>query len=139
MKSVYAKRLIKLAEFLEDLPRKQFSYEQWVGFDWKGAPDLSCGTTACAFGWATTIPAFRRLGLRLKQYGNRGIPALNGSRLNPSRAAEAAAAHVFGLDEQGFLDLFIPGRNESDATPRYVAKKIRRYVAETSERRGASR
>lgn len=48
-------RLEALAQFLRELPRKKFNYDQWVGDDYQGKPDISCGTTACAFGWATVI------------------------------------------------------------------------------------
>lgn len=60
-----ARRLLVLAEFLEKLPMARFDYQSWVGNDWKGKQDLSCGTTACALGWAATMPEFRALGLRI--------------------------------------------------------------------------
>lgn len=59
------RRLTKLCDLLDTLSPRVFTYDLWVGEDWKGDPDLSCGTTACAGGWATTIPEFRRLGLKL--------------------------------------------------------------------------
>jgi hypothetical protein len=62
---VNTSRLRTLAAFLRTLPPERFNYAHWVGDDWQGAPDLSCGTTACALGWATTIPEFRAAGLRL--------------------------------------------------------------------------
>ncbi|MGH7749129.1 MAG: hypothetical protein ACREQ5_30855, partial [Candidatus Dormibacteria bacterium] len=59
-------RLLRLADFLEnDVPADRFDFAHWVGKDWAGAPDLSCGTSACALGWATTIPEFQALGLKL--------------------------------------------------------------------------
>lgn len=59
-------RLLRLAAFLEQLPPDRFDYSVWVGRDWKGATDLSCGTTACALGWATAMPEFQALGLYLE-------------------------------------------------------------------------
>lgn len=47
--------LEELADFLEKLPKGRFDYGRWVGANWRGAADLSCGTTACAFGWAATL------------------------------------------------------------------------------------
>lgn len=67
MERKYKNRLLKLADFLETVPPKRFRFSSWVGDDWQGREDLSCGTTACAVGWASTIPAFRKLGLRLKR------------------------------------------------------------------------
>lgn len=54
-----------LAKRLETEEKIPFYYGSFVGADWKGAEDLSCGTTACAAGIATTMPEFRELGLRL--------------------------------------------------------------------------
>lgn len=47
--------LLQLADFLEKLPEERFNYEYWVSDHWDGQPDLSCGTAACAFGWACTF------------------------------------------------------------------------------------
>jgi hypothetical protein len=58
-------RLLTLATFLETLDPSRFNFGRWVGDGWTGDETLSCGTTACAFGWAATIPEFRSLGLRL--------------------------------------------------------------------------
>lgn len=130
---IYAKRLLALAARLVTVPRKRFNYNRWVGDDWMGAQDLSCGTVACALGWATTMPRFRRLGLRLdwnrwlstpESHGGRVILKLPGHRgeiRSPLRAAEI----IFGPDTS---DLFLPGVGEMHATPKQVAKKIRDYV-----------
>lgn len=59
------RRLVKLAAFLEKLPRNRFDYSRFIGADWEGGQNLECGTTACALGWAATMPEFRRLGVRL--------------------------------------------------------------------------
>jgi hypothetical protein len=58
--------LTELADFLDRLPEERFDYTRWVGRDWRGSPDLSCGTTACAIGWATTLPSWRAAGLALQ-------------------------------------------------------------------------
>jgi hypothetical protein len=60
-----------LRDFLYQVPTETpFDMSSWVGNDevpWGGDPDLSCGTSACAVGLGTTIPAFRAAGLRLVQ------------------------------------------------------------------------
>ena len=48
-------RLEALADLLDQIEDHQFGYGSWVGGDWEGRDDFSCGTTACALGWATTI------------------------------------------------------------------------------------
>jgi hypothetical protein len=60
-------KLIYLAEFLEHVPDERFDYLSWVGNEWEGKEDLSCGTSACALGWAITLPEFRNMGLRLRR------------------------------------------------------------------------
>ena len=134
IKAVSKRRLLKLADFLDRLPPKRFNYATWVGGDWDGRQDLSCGTTACALGWACTIPAFRRLGLRLSSYG---VPIL--LRGGTITHETAAAAFIFKIDQTHASYLFCPdyhlfserlprspGRR---ASPREVAAHIRRFVA----------
>lgn len=120
---VYKRRLLQLVDKLRKLPVKRFNYSTWVGKDWAGASDLSCGTTACALGWATTIPALRRAGLRLGHLPGEDIdsfqpfaPHMLGD--TPSYdSAEYAAAEVFGLSLDEYEYLFIPN---SDVPEEYA-------------------
>lgn len=142
-------RLLKLADFLDKLPRERFDYGSWVGSDWKGKPDLSCGTTACALGWATTMPEFRRLGLRLTKGrpdpSNDVFDANMCVTLKQSHARATldgsfkAASKVFGLSEEESEYLFAPNADHpyddygkwspgGEATPKEVARHIRRFV-----------
>jgi hypothetical protein len=128
-----ARRLLLLADFLEKLPRKRFNYNTWVGDSWEGAKDLSCGTTACALGWAATIPILRRAGLELRQSraGN-GYVALRGKRVSEHNDPSfLAAMHVFDICEDDVHYLFTPygSRLLPTVGPKAVAKHIRRYVA----------
>ena len=121
------RRLLKLAAFLRTVPRSRFDYSVFVGGDWAGAQDLSCGTQACALGWAATMPTFRRLGL----YLNRAFrPVLKGLR-DPWRSAE----RLFSLDREEAITLFAPDDLSEDyATPKYVASKLERFVASRAAR-----
>lgn len=94
------RRLLKLADFLEKLPRKRFDYGVFVGPDWEGAQDLSCGTTACALGWAAAMPEFRRLGLHFSKYGDGVILG--------DLSDFAAGAEIFGLTNNETDFLFSP-------------------------------
>ena len=137
MKKIHARRLLKLADFLAGLPKERFFYGSWVGADWKGKPDLSCGTTACALGWAAAMPAFRRLGLTLK--GRRRIdgwkfPALADDRGEPDGQTLRAAEKVFGLDLTGFQRLFVPSFDDRHMPARQVATRIRKFVRGRSSR-----
>jgi hypothetical protein len=131
----YAARLLKLAEFLEKLPRKRFNYSTWFGRDWKGKPDLSCGTTACALGWAATMPNFKRLGLEpWFDYTSRFHEfSLHGHRANYIKIGdeifgltEDEAGYLFAYDNEGWTPL--PMSPHADAGPKQVAKHIRRFV-----------
>jgi hypothetical protein len=131
-KTTSARRLLKLAAFLEKLPTERFNYQFWVGKDWEGKADLSCGTTACALGWATTMPEFRRLGLQLVKL-NSNYAFVVSARTGAS--AFGAAQEIFGLDQDESAYLFSPGilyhGEESPprtATPREVASHIRDFV-----------
>lgn len=142
------KRLLELADTLDTIPRKRFDFAVWVGDDWQGAPDLSCGTTACALGWATTIPSLKRAGLRLKRdNGNRwsaSDPWMHyGHVVTPNTDdSMRAAMEVFAITYDDAELLFSPsdpcydhpkwyGKKilEENATPKQVASLIRRFVA----------
>ncbi len=104
-------RLTELRDLLLTVPAKQFKFTSWVGLDWGGKPDLSCGTTACGFGWATTIPSLRDLGLGLyRSQGGFVTVAMSQVAVteNSSTAAEKAGEEVFGLTLNEFNYLFIP-------------------------------
>jgi hypothetical protein len=120
---MHTKRLLKLADFLETkVPRKRFNMT-----DWSSVADFSaaqCDTAACAFGWATTIPSFRRAGLssRNSVFGPSIVPSFNG--LEGSDAAE----EFFGLGSLAVDNLFYGHSYEKPPTPKQVAKRIRKLV-----------
>jgi hypothetical protein len=126
-----AHRLLKLADFLDKLPRRKFDYRLY-------GEKTKCGTVACALGWATQMPEFRRLGLKAKWVKDcwaefRLIPVFYGE-MGPG-----AACPVFGLTEDEAWFLFMPAATLTadgdrspggNATPKQVAKHIRRFVKE---------
>jgi hypothetical protein len=108
------KRILKLADYVESLPRERFNFRHWVGSGWQGKVDLSCGTTACALGWATAMPMFRRLGLRMGQselVG--GAPEVFGSN------SIVRLAELFGVTTSVFDRLFHP-----DSRPGYLPGRV---------------
>ncbi len=149
-----AARLLLLADFLDKLPPERFRFATWVGDTWGGKPDLSCGTTACALGWATTIPEFREAGLRMAPAIRDGLnswPAhvalvgnVSDDRHSLERAPFEAAAWVFDISEDEAEFLFLPtddgdhedeeeyvsdGRMHYRASARDVAARIRDFAA----------
>lgn len=102
-----ARRLEVLALFLEtEVVDERFDYAGWVGTDWEGREDLSCGTVACALGWATVIPEFQAMGLSLNR--TFAIPTIRGRQdaCGSTVGAEGASQHIFGLSEYQHLCLF---------------------------------
>lgn len=125
-------RLLKLVKLLKKLPPKRFSLDYWVGNDWKGEADLSCGTKACALGWATTIPSLRKEGLRLRPNRFCGgfvvILTKNGSEVASNLDAAAA---IFGITVDAAHRLFMADDILGwDATAKQVAKRIEAFIAE---------
>jgi len=134
------RRLLALADKLEEVPRDRFNFSSWVGEDWGGKQDLSCGTTACALGWATTIPMLRKAGLYLRKSRSRfskdrGEVVLKGLKrvkdgCDLNHISIRSAAVVFGITTEDARDLFIPGfRFSANITPKQLAKHIREFVA----------
>jgi len=134
--AVKTKRLLKLADFLEKLPRKRFGYDTWISSPEdllaKGTEDdlKNCGTTACALGWACVMPEFRRLGLRMVDFE----PCTQ-----TSACPLGAAQEIFGLtlDESSYL--FVPnnynGWKESPLERNATAKQVARHIRKFATRR----
>lgn len=113
MNKVQAKRVLKLADFLKAVPRKRFSMETWCSGDGLN----QCGTTGCAGGWATTMPAFQRLGLNMTETGS-----VDHVKLEEIFGSEATAIFLLKDDE-------LTGENRKD-TPKRVAKILTKRVRE---------
>ena len=112
MNATHKRRLLTLAALLKKLPPRRFTMRKWVGWDWSGDPTLSCGTSACALGWATTIPSLRRLGLRLDL--GEGCVVLRRKRRDAVVAYfdgyKTIASELFGLTDVEADKLFMPHR-----------------------------
>ena len=123
------------------LPPERFDYGSWVGAKWKDAQDLSCGTTACALGWAATLPSCRQEGLRLgrDRFGDGTVHLEGEDPRKGGTGSIAAACKVFGIDEEEAEFLFMPSTGLGDeedhplspdqnAGAARVAAHIRRFV-----------
>jgi hypothetical protein len=146
-----ADRLLTLADFLEKDERvpDRFGFASWVGIGFRGDPRLSCGTSACALGWATQIPEFQELGLILVPYKSvrdsfeayiwfdpdHTREPMPGGYYQATAASLDSAQRFFEIDGIQADWLFIPGgveeeeiRPNSNATAHEVAAHIRRFV-----------
>lgn len=115
MTKVHLRRLLKLADYLDTVPAKLFDYNDWG----RAEP---CGTVACALGHAVEGP-FRRFGYRLNS--NETAPYCIVVNRSGQYAAYQAIEELFGEEA---ANLFYPVEGEERATPKQVARKIRRFV-----------
>lgn len=115
------RRLLALATFLETkVPRKKFNMQYWGTTPHN---EFSCGTTACALGWAGNMPSFKRAGLKT-------VPsAWGGDVIFGSYRNFGAAMEFFDLDFGESQYLFDPMEyDENRRGPKTVAKRIRKLV-----------
>lgn len=127
-------RLRRLAVLVEGLPSARFDMGNWSSGknDWDGfmlrfysfAP-ATCGTTACAGGWATTIPEFQLAGFTLDGSGNPKFKEHVGMR------ACKAFFSVPGFARE-VENLFQPNEDDRKNTPAAVARNIRRLIAKAT-------
>lgn len=120
------KRLLKLADFLETVPRRAFNMDYWVAREAtkpEGKAPGSCGFAGCAMGWAQHAKLFRGLELGESWVGEQ-TPTFNGA------TGFEAAAQLFSIDHGNSRFLF--GSDSYGAivnpTPKQVAKRIRKFV-----------
>ena len=131
-------RLLKLAEFLENLAPERFNLSSWREHDGDDTDSVSdeqlweggCGTTGCAVGWACAMPEFQAEGLYWDK--GEGYPALRG--LPYSYSGYAVASEFFAIPVEVSRLLFSPVRYpEETSNPKGVAERIR-WVAEMSQK-----
>lgn len=121
-----SKRLLKLASLLEKKPEGKFSLKDW-------RKDNSCGTTACAVGWAASDKNFRRAGLRAVEVGS-GIDHTRYVIEFKDKAGQVhynftAAAEFFDISIGDSLFLFSPDKYEQGRSGRRdVIRRIRKFV-----------
>ena len=141
MNYVHKKRLLKLADFLDKLPPEKFDFDKIVYGSELPNKTLSCGSVGCAIGWCPVV--FPRLvmyeqydtdsdsGIRVKHrisgYDNYRYIARELFGVNPHREAFA----LFSPGWDGDMEREVLGLPDigSDATPKQVAKNIRKFVA----------
>lgn len=102
---IYGSRLLALADKLDTIPKERFNFNQWIGDNWKGSQDLSCGTTACALGWAATMPKFRKLGLYILDRFSTGNPSVY---IHRECEGVDAATTLFGISYTEATIIFTP-------------------------------
>jgi hypothetical protein len=122
-----AKRLLKLADFLDTVPRKSFSMSMWETSP-ATKPETAklgeCGFAGCALGWAVHGALFRQL-----TPTDGGTPQYRKKPGSRRRFGFEAAEHLFDIDPDDARFLF---GSYTDVTPRQEARRIRKFVASAS-------
>ena len=125
---IRADRLEKLAAFLDTLPKEKFDFDTvWESGD--------CGSVGCAIGWTPVV--FPDLVRRLHPHSRYFYAGKYGKT---ERDYDELAMWLFSMPAVDSHALFTPGfasdakapgcrRLNSQASPKAVAKNIRRYIA----------
>lgn len=129
-KHVTIKRLNKLADFLDTVPRPKFDLSlirREPNPDYAHPKEVKCGTVACAMGWMPE--AFPRAGIKPIN-GEIGFKDQDTSEVDTFKTAQT----FFGIGNQEAEGLFNTGNFMDSqylgdqATPKQVAKRIRKYT-----------
>ncbi len=113
-------RLEVLSKFLRTVPVEEFDIETWRS---------PCGTTACAVGWACTIPEFKEAGLLLRADDD-GLFEPVFLTPNGELIDWIAVENFFDITRWAALSLFhYDAYAEFDLTPSDVADKIDTLLA----------
>lgn len=130
MQDITRERLLKLCDFMESLPpeadqhfhmRTFFSHQGDHEHELAATPTvdqlLSCGTTACALGWASTIHEFQSLGLHFA-----------GASVCGEEAVFPGINDEFDDEERSLWENLFEHYHE-DATPKEWATRVRNLIA----------
>lgn len=132
-------RLLEAADYLDTVPRQRFCMTTWADGDFCGKQDEpnhkkhECQTSACAMGWLTTDPRFKRIGLKLGLDNFRSKTPVLG-RLK----GIDAACKLFGINTSQAWWLFDANDPDTEAsreneTPKQVARRIRKFVKDNGK------
>lgn len=132
LKEFMHKRLQTLADFLRTVPEKHFDLDNWrqtMPDDYEGYRDTAtdeallshtCGTRACAVGWACAVPAFQAEGLHWDM-----MPCLTDGDV--SLYGWEAVTTFFDIHDHAAHHLF-DAESYMDGTPNEVADAIESYI-----------
>lgn len=147
MTKLGAKRLLKLADYLENVVAKypkgkdgqpKFNMQHWFragdcGASKPGVGPKSCGTQACALGWCAAIWPKK---IKVEESWPHGTVKLVGSE----ETGIGVAMEFFGISKEAAFELFAPQKDYftiADRSAKQEARIIRTFVRK--ETKNASR
>ena len=136
-KHMNIQRLQTLAAFLRTVSQEHFDLRSWrssVGCEYASDEDLTtlqCGTTACAVGWACSMPEFQAQGLT---WGTDGISPAGYPVYAPTETKECSASweaveEFFDISYNTAEHLFASDKYAENATAVQVADRIEEVIA----------
>ena len=133
-------RLQTLAAFLRTVPQEHFDLHSWrssEGYEYASDDDLTtlqCGTTACAVGWACSLPEFQAQGLAwgTDSLSYTGYPVYKFSEGGDAEGWEAVE-EFFDISYSTAEHLFASDEYEDNATAVQVADRIEEVIAQRSK------
>ena len=132
MKSFEKKRMLKLADFLDKLPRQKFYFGSVVDGPDIPRKELDCRSTACAIGWCPVVfPSLCEYGSVDDWYPIRMKGNHYGSDFTD------IAKSLFGITYVEAVSLFAPNEKNhgglktlsEKATAKQVAANLRKFIA----------
>ncbi len=135
------RRLTKLADYMDALPKEaneHFYMGDWFIHDGKHEHHFSkraitrrdlefCGTSACAMGWASTIPAFRKAGLSVAPNSNLLLAGYQ-----PKGSLFEIIDRFFNIQREHSEHLFSGRIQVKVKTPKQWAKHCRKFLRDNA-------
>jgi len=113
----YIERLEQVIRVLKELkPEKKFGIHTW----------MTCGTKACACGWAGSDPWFMERGFKTRRRD--GVAEYN--IFYDIHEGREAAQVFFGISRVDFSHLFLSAWYDADVTKEDVISRIERFITE---------
>ena len=131
-KKMTIERLDNVVRVLQQVIRKKRRFDI---YKWTSAPTLqelhSCGTSACAIGYAAMDPWFNRRGLKFKRGSGLGGSWIGEATLSYKDFGEFhSVLQFFGLSFKDAEQLFTEdGYGDKEVTPQMVIDNIQAYTA----------
>lgn len=130
-------RIEILADYMETVPDEKFDFSHWGDENFKDG--VTCGTTGCAIGHATTMPYFTKLGLHLTRHLGIVLPCYVNKKGEEERDLKGIQK-VFGGSMALMRELFIPEVGPDSltgrCTPQEWADQARKIVKRLREEHG---
>lgn len=135
MKDFHKKRLLKLADLMDNLPNEvKFNIHDWAnhyGECNNDKPSLhNCGTVACTLGFAAMLPSFKNAGLKLNKDNLPAYKDYIAFEAGEEFFGLAYVEHPDGFNETrvAYLMFDYDGYKSKNPKPKIVAKAIRYFV-----------